>query len=105
MGVSADSLTTSKIGILMGVTSSITTSVHAIVVKRSLPVVQGDTMALAYYNNALSALFVSPIIFVTGEWPMVVNMFSFGGENLKTFVIGAAVTVSIDFTQAGRHFD
>jgi len=91
-GVSAESLTVSKIGLFMGITSSITTSVHAIVVKRSLPVVQGDTMALAYYNNALSALFVSPIIVLMGEWPLVVDLFATGGENLKTFMIGAVVT-------------
>lgn len=94
-GVSAESLTVSKIGVFMGVTSSMTTSVHAIVVKRSLPVVNGDTMHLAYYNNALSALFVSPIILLTGEWPMVVELFATGGDNLSTFVVGAAVTVSL----------
>ena len=93
-GVSAEHLTVSRLGVLLGVFSSMTTAVHAIIVKRSLGVVQNSTMDLAYYNNAMSAIVMAPMVILVGEWSTVVDMFMGGGESLKTFAIGAAVTVS-----------
>jgi GDP-fucose transporter C1 len=93
LGVSGEHLSDaiSFLGVCLGVLSSITTSVHAIIVKRSLAVVP-SSLDLAYYSNALSAVVLLPILFVVGETSIVVDMFFAGGEQLKTFAIGALVT-------------
>lgn len=92
LGVSAESLHTSTIGTLLGVFSSLTTSVHAIVVKRSLGVVKGSTMDLVYYNNLLSALLLFPLVYLSGEYASVSAMVEHGGLPLKTFLTGASIT-------------
>lgn len=48
LGVSADNMHTSTLGVVLGVASSVTTSVHAIIVKRSMSVVNGSTLDLVY---------------------------------------------------------
>ncbi|SCV69157.1 BQ2448_2177 [Microbotryum intermedium] len=90
-GVSAENIHTSLIGITLGVLSSVTTSVHAIVVKRSLAIVS-DTLDLAYYSNLLSALVILPFVLVSGEIWVVLDMASGQSEALGTFITGAAVT-------------
>ena len=92
LGVWGEHLHTSALGTALGVFSSLTTSVHAIVVKRSLSVVQGSTMDLVYYNNLLSAALLSPLVLLSGEGVKVSEMLAAGGPALTTFVLGAAVT-------------
>ena len=92
LGVWGEHLHSSALGTALGVFSSLTTSVHAIVVKRSLSVVQGSTMDLVYYNNLLSAALLSPLVLLSGEWPKVAEMVITGEQALQTFMIGAAVT-------------
>lgn len=92
LGVSAESLHTSTIGTLLGVFSSLTTSVHAIVVKKSLGVVKGSTMDLVYYNNLLSALLLFPLVYFSGEGALVSAMVQQGGAALRTFLVGATIT-------------
>ncbi|GAA6060136.1 hypothetical protein JCM10212_001433 [Sporobolomyces blumeae] len=94
LGVSSENMHTSLLGICLGVASSVTTSVHAIVVKRSLSVVSG-TLDLAYYSNLLSALVIAPFVLLSGEIWVVLDMLLGDGEGagaFGTFMTGAAVT-------------
>ncbi|PLW33505.1 hypothetical protein PCANC_16452 [Puccinia coronata f. sp. avenae] len=90
-GVQSDHLHTSRLGIALGVLSSMTTSVHAIVVKRSLSVTS-SAIDLAYYNNLVSAIFLLPLIPFTSEISAFRVLLSEGGGNLQTFLLGALVT-------------
>lgn len=91
-GVSAEKLgTTSTIGVILGVASSVTTAVHAIVVKRSLNIVSG-TMDLAYFSNLLSAFVILPFVVLSGEVFTIMDMVFGEGEALWTFIVGATVT-------------
>jgi GDP-fucose transporter C1 len=96
LGVSSENFHTSALGISLGVASSVTTAVHAIVVKRSLSVVSG-TLDLAYYSNLLSALVIAPFVLLSGEIWTVLDMFLGDGEGaagFSTFMTGVLVTVS-----------
>lgn len=97
LGISAENMNASSIGVVLGVASSVTTAVHAIVVKRSLPIVNGQTLDLVYYSNLLSALVIAPFILISGEAGAVIDMAKGNALNpmaLQTFITGAAVTVS-----------
>jgi len=91
VGVSSENLSVSGLGIFLGVCSSVTTAGHAIVVKKSLPVVNGSAMDLAYYSNFLSAFVMAPAALVA-ETGAVLQMFANGGEQLRTFWIGGLIT-------------
>jgi len=92
VGVSSEKMSSvSYIGIILGVCSSVTTAGHAIVVKRSLPVVNGSAMDLAYYSNFLSAFIMAPAA-VLAETGAVVTLFSEGGKTFRTFWVGGLVT-------------
>lgn len=73
--------------------SSITTACHAIVIKSSLPAVNGSTMALAWYSNVLSAIVMLPLSFICAEGAEIVRTWG-DVELLKRFLWGSAVTVS-----------
>lgn len=95
LGVSGE-IHTTALGTALGVASSVTTAVHAIVVKRSLNVVSG-TLDLAYFQNLLSAFVILPFVFISGEFVTVIDMFTGGAEGsegFSTFMTGAVVTVS-----------
>lgn len=92
LGVSAEHLHTSTLGTMLGVFSSLTTSVHAIVVKRSLSVVRGSTMDLVYYNNLLSAILLFPLVLLSREYSTVLEMTYAGGLAFHTFLSGAVIT-------------
>lgn len=94
LGVSGE-IHTTLLGTTLGVASSVTTAVHAIVVKRSLGVVSG-TLDLAYYTNLLSAIVILPFVILSGEIWTVVEMVAGNGDGAEafgTFMTGAAVTV------------
>ncbi|GAA6016388.1 hypothetical protein JCM8202_005595 [Rhodotorula sphaerocarpa] len=93
LGVSGE-IHTTALGTALGVASSVTTAVHAIVVKRSLNVVSG-TLDLAYFQNLLSAFVILPFVFISGEFVTVIDMFTGGAEGsegFSTFMTGAVVT-------------
>ncbi|GAA5916167.1 hypothetical protein JCM6882_005404 [Rhodosporidiobolus microsporus] len=93
LGVSGE-IHSTMLGTTLGVLSSVTTAVHAIVVKRSLSVVSG-TLDLAYYSNLLSALVILPFVVLSGEiWTVLDMLLGDGGEEgaFGTFMTGAAVT-------------
>jgi drug/metabolite transporter (DMT)-like permease len=60
-------------GVLLGVASSVTTALHAIIIKRSLAAVDGRTLDLAYYNNVLSAVLLLPAVVVVGETRLLLD--------------------------------
>ena len=96
-GVKAPSL----IGVAFGLVSSMSTALHAVVIKRSLDAVSGSTLQLAWYSNLVSCLAMLPLVFLAGEFPGVMDLF-FGAassdagkgiSDLATFVWGSAITV------------
>lgn len=98
VGVSSERLTISIIGIIFGICSSISTALHAIVIKKSLNVVKGNTMDLVYYNNFMSAIAFLPLIFLFSEQNQFLKLFIKNpitnqySMEAKTFLIGILVT-------------
>ncbi|KAA1099434.1 hypothetical protein PGT21_007379 [Puccinia graminis f. sp. tritici] len=91
LGVSSERMTVSQAGVILGILSSVTTAVHAIVVKQTLEKVP-STIALTYYSNGLSALIVLPLVLLVGEAPTIFALFSDGYERFRTFFLGTLVT-------------
>lgn len=92
-GITTD-INVSRLGVLFGIGSSITTSLHAIVIKKSLEYVNGSTIDLVYYNNILSLITMAPIVLLSREVPFV-SMKLQEGDELSAFnrlLIGVAVT-------------
>lgn len=76
-----------------GIVSSITTSLHAIVIKKSLVAVNNSSIDLVYYNNVLSMLATTPIVFLSGEVSTVIDIYSAKGfEAFHGFIAAALVT-------------
>lgn len=63
-------------------------------IKRSLPVVHGSTINLAWYTNALSAVGMTPLVVLTGEVPLIMDIMA-DGDKLQSFLVGTAITVSL----------
>ena len=83
----------SMLGVFFGVASSMTTAVHAIVIKKSLAVVDGNALELAWYNNVLSAVGLIPLILVSGEVSGMSNAQTLiSPENRSRLVWGVLVT-------------
>ncbi|KAF8607207.1 hypothetical protein BDV93DRAFT_520092 [Ceratobasidium sp. AG-I] len=89
----------SAVGVFFGVLSSMTTALHAVVIKRALDVVDGSAIDLAWYTNLLSAVAILPIMVIAGEVPEIMKLL-FGADGslvgqssaLGTFLWGTAVT-------------
>ncbi|KAG0048853.1 hypothetical protein BGZ83_006251 [Gryganskiella cystojenkinii] len=92
-GVTSE-LNVSQLGIIFGVVSSVTTSLHAIVIKKSLAAVNNSSLDLVYYNNALSLMAMTPIIFLSGEYSVLMATFEEedGVARFKSFLFAAFVT-------------
>jgi GDP-fucose transporter C1 len=96
-------ISASWVGITFGLLSSLTTSLHAVVIKKSLAAVNGSALELAWYSNVLSACVLAPIVFLSGEVPDILDLFlgavsptdGDGLSALATFVWGSAITVSL----------
>ena len=83
----------SKLGVFFGIVSSVTTSLHAIVIKKSLPAVNHSSIDLVYYNNVLSLMATTPIVFLSGESAKIA--YDFDQEGLASFypfLVAAFVT-------------
>jgi len=93
-GVSGE-IKLSWLGVFFGVTSSITTAFHAVLIKDSLDIVNQNTMDLVFYNNVLTAVFLLPLILLSGEIsPFIENVvFSPQPEVRLQFFIGLLITV------------
>ncbi|KAJ7100095.1 hypothetical protein B0H15DRAFT_818663 [Mycena belliarum] len=105
-GVLLDGTPLSLIGLAFGVASSSVTALASVVIKQSLSVVDGSTILLSWYTNALSAVVLVPLVLVAGEGPRVVALLS-GAPNpdapltappqLQTFFWGSLVTGAVGF--------
>ena len=95
---------TSFLGIFFGILSSLTTAAHAVVIKKSLDVVNGDAIELSWYSNVLSSVLLLPLIVLAGEVPDVLALISTpvltstGNSPLATFLWGSLITVSLVLT-------
>ncbi|KAF9902897.1 hypothetical protein EC991_004369 [Linnemannia zychae] len=91
-GVTSE-INVSNLGIIFGVVSSITTSLHAIVIKKSLGAVNNSTLDLVYYNNVLSLIAVTPLVVLTGESAEVSYLLANEGfAAFRTFLFAGLVT-------------
>lgn len=80
-------------GVAYGLLSSLTTALHAVVIKSSLKVVGDNTMDLVYYNNVLSMIMLAPMCVLSGELSDTLALFdSARSEHLHTLMMGSAVT-------------
>ncbi|KAG9025526.1 hypothetical protein FRB95_010075 [Tulasnella sp. JGI-2019a] len=89
--------TTTPLGVTFGILSSATTALQAVVIKRSLDVVKGNAMDLAWYNNLLSAVVMIPCVMVAGETPDITEMFFGQGKALNAFIWGSMITGVMGF--------
>ncbi|KIY49847.1 hypothetical protein FISHEDRAFT_72472 [Fistulina hepatica ATCC 64428] len=106
IGVFLDGTAVSPAGIFFGVTSSMITATHSVVIKQSLNVVGGSALLLSWYTNLLSAVALFPILILAGEGPGVLKML-FGADELvvaqgqmsalSTFLWGSAITGALGF--------
>jgi GDP-fucose transporter C1 len=101
VGVFMDGTSISAIGVFFGVTSSVITALHSVVIKKSLDVVQGSALNLSFFTNLLSACVLAPIVVLAGETPSVFSLFfddaagvNGGMSPLSTFLWGSFITVS-----------
>ena len=63
LGVLAESrVIISPLGIFFGVLSSISTALHAVIIKKSYALVKDRTFDLVYYNNLLSSICLAPML-------------------------------------------
>ncbi|KAG0337222.1 hypothetical protein BG004_007729 [Podila humilis] len=91
-GVTSE-INVSQLGVIFGVVSSITTSLHAIVIKKSLAAVNNSSIDLVYYNNALSFVAMTPLIVLSGEASEIMTRFAEDGLiSFKSFLIAGFVT-------------
>jgi GDP-fucose transporter C1 len=108
VGVFLDGTPISLLGIGFGVASSAITAIHSVVIKKSLPIVNGSALTLSWYTNLLSVLVLAPIVILAGEFPAIMKMVmsptevasttsvTVGGHftPLHTFLYGSTITVS-----------
>lgn len=98
----------SFLGIFFGILSSMTTAAHAVVIKKSLDVVNGDAIELSWYSNVMSSVLLLPLIVLAGEVPDILAFISTpvssftGNSPLNTFLWGSLITVSLVLAFAKR---
>ncbi|KAG0094991.1 hypothetical protein BGZ93_006467 [Podila epicladia] len=91
-GVTSE-INVSQLGVFFGVISSITTSLHAIVIKKSLGAVNNSSIDLVYYNNFLSLIATTPIIYFSGESAKISEAWAEEGfEVFHGFLFAAFIT-------------
>ncbi|KAF7800233.1 hypothetical protein EIP86_011480 [Pleurotus ostreatoroseus] len=104
VGVFLDGTKVSSLGIFFGVTSSMITAMHSVVIKRSLDVVKGSALSLSWYTNLFSAIALLPILLLNGEGPGVYDLLFVPhlvapGQvgPFTTFMWGSAITGVLGF--------
>ena len=94
VGVFMDGTQVSARGVMYGVTSSMVTAVHSVVIKKSLDVVHGSALHLSWYTNLLSVIALTPAVVLSGELPGVTKLLSSPEPGvLYTFMMGSFITV------------
>ncbi|TDL14125.1 hypothetical protein BD410DRAFT_866576 [Rickenella mellea] len=104
---SGSSSYSSLLGITFGIGSSLTTALHAVVIKRALNVVNGSALDLSWYGNVLTMFVLAPIVLLGGELPAIKLLFFGPAEapraagarmsDFETFMWGSLITGVIGF--------
>lgn len=96
VGVSPASLMNARpiMPVTYGTLSSIMLALHAVLIKSADNHVGSDNsvIKLAYYGNLMSAVILMPFIALNGEFAPMMARWAAGGDQLKVFVIGTAIT-------------
>ncbi|KAJ7634651.1 hypothetical protein FB45DRAFT_909439 [Roridomyces roridus] len=100
LGVFFDGTPLSLVGIAFGAASSFITALASVVIKQSLPVVNGSTILLAWYTNVLSSFVLLPLVLLAGEGPSVLAILSGVDVDLWTFLWGSAITGGVGFAMS-----
>ncbi|VDB85138.1 unnamed protein product [Peniophora sp. CBMAI 1063] len=100
VGIFLDGTYISPLGIFFGLLSSLMTALHAVVMKRSLGVVNNNALHLSWYSNLITAVMLIPCILLAGEGPAIWDLFVGAGVGLGTFAWGSAITGSIGFAMS-----
>ena len=110
---SASEMRFSLLGSAFGLTSSLFVALNGIWTKKSMAVVDGNQWKLQLYNNVTASIFFLPLIFISGEWPIIVRnwhllsslyfwaVMCIGG--LFGFLIGIVTILQIKFTSPLTH--
>jgi GDP-fucose transporter C1 len=87
----------SPLGILAGLISSLSSSLHVVVIKQltdskhlSLPLLD-----FSYYSNTMTAVTLVPFIFITGEYGSFIKWFydeKTAPKDIRNFIVGTLVT-------------
>ncbi|ORX40987.1 hypothetical protein BD324DRAFT_612783 [Kockovaella imperatae] len=85
------------LGMVFGVLSAAMVAIHAVLIKSALKSVDGKTLDLAYWSNALSALALLPGILVSGELAGLPKLIRGEDGNLGAFALGTLVTGLVGF--------
>lgn len=81
------------LGMILGVFSAAMVAIHAVCIKAALKSVDGKTLDLAYWQNALSAIALLPAICFSGEIRGMVRMVMGEEGDFKAFITGSTLTV------------
>ncbi|KAI0315252.1 hypothetical protein OF83DRAFT_1173993 [Amylostereum chailletii] len=84
--------TPSLLSLFYGLLSSVFISIHAVLIKSSLPYCNNSTIQLAYWTNIGSAGFLAPFILLTGEPFKLLELISDPERTMTTFIWGSIVT-------------
>lgn len=90
------------LGMVLGVASAAMVAIHAVLVKGALQSIEGKTLDLAYWQNALCAIALLPAIAVSEELGGIYRLISGTEGSLSAFAIGSGVTVSSILFRAVR---
>jgi GDP-fucose transporter C1 len=83
------------LGMVLGVAAAAMVAIHAILIKQALKTLDGRTLDLAYWQNAISALSLIPAILMSGEVGGIMRMITGEEGSLSAFLIGSGLTVSL----------
>jgi len=80
------------LALLYGLLSSLAVAIHAVLIKSSLPAVDGSSIKLCYWGNLGSAIILGVIAVLKGEVTTFVNLARSGTWDWTTFAWGNLVT-------------
>jgi len=99
-------------GTIFGILGSLSLSLFSILTKKVLPKVDGQIWVLQYANNVYASILFVPIMFVSGELPIVLAYPRWGdlffwtiliGGGICGFLIGFFTSLQIKYTSALTH--
>ena len=83
------------LGMVLGLMSAAMVALHAVLIKSALKTVEGKTLDLAYWQNAVGALALIPAILVAREEETLMAMLAGTTGDLRGFIKGSAITVCL----------